>query len=78
MHTAWLNSALLHSTLGQCEAIPDCSYTGQTFIEKRNIKNVSELDQRTTAQEEADREAGSDQEEEVNSSGQRRPCCNIL
>ena len=53
---------MLHSTLGQCEEIPDCSYTGQTFIEKRNIKNVSELDQSTTAQEEADRKAGSDQE----------------
>ena len=46
-----LTSALFHSTLGQCEEIPDCSHTGQTFIEKRNINNVSQLDQTTTAQE---------------------------
>ena len=39
-----LNSALLHSTLGQCEEISDCSYTGQTFLQKRNINNVSELE----------------------------------
>ena len=47
-----LNSALLHSTLGQCEEISDCSYTGQTFLQKRNINNVSQLDQGTTDQEE--------------------------
>ena len=34
---------MLHSTLGQCEEISDCSYTGQTFLQKRNINNVSEL-----------------------------------
>ena len=73
--TARLNSALLHSTLGQCEEISDCSYTGQTFLQKRNINNVSQLDQGTTAQE--DLEAGSDQDQE-NSPGQRRRCCNIL
>ena len=39
-----LNSALLHSTLGQCKEISDCSYTGQTFLQKRNINNVSQLD----------------------------------
>ena len=53
-----LNSALLHSTLGQCEAIPDCSYIGQTFLEKRNINNVSQVDQTATDQGEADRQAG--------------------
>ena len=54
-----LNSALLHSTLGQCEEISDCFYTGQTFLKKRNINNVNELDD----SEESDLEAGSDQAE---------------
>ena len=39
---------MLHSTLGQCEEISDCSYTGQTFLQKRNINNVSETDEKIT------------------------------
>ena len=35
---------MLHSTLGQCEEISDCSHTGQTFLQKRNINNVSEVE----------------------------------
>ena len=60
IHTVRLNSALLHGTLGQC---------GETFIEKRNIENVSEPDQNTTTREEAKMEvvSMSDQEEEGNS-----------
>ena len=38
---------MLHSTLGQCEKISDCSYTGQTFLQKRNIYNVNQSDQNT-------------------------------
>ena len=60
-----LNSALLHSTLGQCEEISDCSYTGQTLLQKRNINNVNQLDLNTAAEEESHLEAGTDQEEEV-------------
>ena len=33
---------MLHSTLGQCKKISDCSYTGQTFLQKRNINNVNQ------------------------------------
>ena len=54
---------MLHSTLGQCEAISDCSYTGQTFLQKRNIKNVSELDQGTSSEEGAELEEGSGKEQ---------------
>ena len=41
---------MLHSTLGQCEEISNCYYTGtgQTFLQKRNINNVSDLDLETT------------------------------
>ena len=58
--TAQLNSALLHSTLGQCEKISDCSYTGQAFLQKRNINNVNQLEQNTAAGEESHLEAGAD------------------
>ena len=54
---------MLHSTLGQCEEISDCSYTGQTFLQKRNINNVSQLDQGTTSEEEAELEEGSGKEQ---------------
>ena len=42
---------ILHSTLGECEEISDCSYNGQTL---RNIKNVSQFDQRTPANEDSE------------------------
>ena len=41
-----------HSTLGLCRAhwITDCSYTGQTLLQKRNINNVNQVYQIYTIQ----------------------------
>ena len=54
-----LNSALLHSTLDQCEEI-----FLQTFLQKRNINNVSQLDQNTTDQEEWETEEDDEDQSE--------------
>ena len=48
--------------LDQCRRW-SCSYTNQTVKDKRNIENVSQLDQTTAGQKKVEEE-GSDQEEE--------------